>query len=246
MSDMAGDQIVKPRTRLDAVKETFADFIGRRPDDLIGLVTFGGFASTRAPLTADHNALLHTLKGVEISRPVQDKTGQVVNQEEMLTAIGDALATACARLEKAEPKSKIIVLLSDGESNTGVIKPEQAIKMAEKMKIKVYTIGVGSTGEAPFPTRDMFGREVVQYARVSLDEELLERIASETRGRYFNVRDPKGLDRAMESINRLEKTAVERDVYSQYNELFLWLLCPALALLAAGTGLNMAVARRIV
>lgn len=245
MSDTAGGVIVKARTRLDAVKDTFTAFVEKRPDDLIGLVTFGGYASTRVPLTADHDALSHTLKGVEIPKPFQDKTGQVVNQEELMTAIGDALATACARLERAEPKSKIVVLLSDGESNTGIIKPDQAIKIADKMKIKVYTIGVGSSGQAPFRTRDMFGRETVQYAQVALDEELLKRIASQTRGRYFNVRDSKGLDRAMADIDRLEKTAVERDVYSQYNELFPWFLSPALVLIASATGLNMMVARRI-
>mgnify|MGYP000630992464 CR=1 FL=1 len=246
MSEISGGVFVKERTRLDAVKETFAAFIQERPDDLIGLVTFGGYAATRAPLTADHNALLHTLKGVEIPKTVQDRDGEVVNREELMTAIGDALATACARLERAEPKSKIIVLLSDGESNTGIIKPEQAAAIAKKMGLRVYTIGVGTTGTAPFRVRDRFGRPTIQAAQVSLDEDLLRRIAATTGGKYFNVRDPDGLKQALDDIGRLEKTAVARDVYYQADELFLRFLIPALALLAAGAGLNVWVAGRIV
>jgi Ca-activated chloride channel family protein len=245
MSDIVGNQIVKERTRLDAVKQTFAEFVGKRPDDLIGLVTFGGFAATRAPLTLDHEALLLLLKAVQVPKPTQDGRGQIVNQEETLTAIGDALATACARMEKAGTKSKVIVLLSDGVSNTGIIKPEEALKMAKKLGFKVYTVGVGSSGAAPFKGRDAFGREGVFMAQVEMDEALLQRIASETGGQYFNVRNNRGLEKAMESINKLEKTAVEKDVYNQYNELFLWFLAPALALIAVATGLNMAVARRI-
>jgi Ca-activated chloride channel family protein len=246
MSDIIAGRIITRRTRLDAVKSAFADFIARRPDDLAGLVTFGGYASTRCPLTVDHDALAHILKGVEIPKPYQDRDGQVVNQEELLTAIGDALATACARLEKAEPKSKIIVLLSDGESNTGIIKPEDATALAKKMGIKVYTIGVGSTGTAPFPTRDMFGNEAIAMAEVQLDEALLRRIAAETGGIYFNVRDNKGLDNALKEINQLETTAIAREVYQQYDEWFAWLLGPAVLLIALGSGLNMLAARRLV
>lgn len=237
---------IKYRTRLDAVKETFAEFVEKRTDDMMGLVTFGGYATTRLPLTIDHNALLHVLKGVEIPKQSYDKDGQILNQEELMTAIGDALATACARLEHAEPKSKIIVLLSDGESNIGIIKPEEAMKAAKRLAIKVYTIGVGSTGSAPFWGRDIFGRMGIQYAQVSLDEALLRKIAETTGGRYFNVRDPGGLDKAMEEIDALEKTKIEREEYHQYNELFPWFLGPALGLIVLGMGLNMMIARRII
>jgi len=232
----------KLRSRLDAAKETFGQFVNKRTDDLIGLITFGGFAATRVPLTADHDALLYVLKGVEIPKPSFDSQGQVVDQEELLTAIGDALATACARLEHAKLKSKIIVLLSDGQSNTGIIKPEEAVKMAKKMGIRVYTIGVGSTGPAPF----LSGNNRIVYGNVELDEELLGNIAKNTGGRYFNVRNPGGLDKAMEEINKLEKTKVERNIYEQYNELFPFFLWPALCFIAAGTGLNMMISRRIV
>lgn len=236
----------KYRTRLDVVKETFAKFIQRRPDDLIGLVTFGGYATCRVPLTIDHGVLLHCLKGVETPRPVLNADGQVANQEELLTAIGDALSTACARLENVEIKSKIIVLLSDGESNTGIIKPDDAIKAAKAMGIKVYTIGVGSNGRAPFLVRDPFGRSTIQYAEVRLDEDLLRRIADTTKGQYFNVRDPKGLTRALNEIDKLEKTAVNREIYNQYDEWYLYFLAPGLILLILAATLNMMAFKQII
>ncbi len=230
----------KLRTRLDAVKEAFARFVEKRPDDLIGLVAFGGFATTRCPLTTDHSALMHILKGLEVPA-----TGPHSTQEETLTAIGDALATACARLEKADLKSKIIVLLSDGVSNTGIVKPEEATQLAKSMKIKVYTIGVGSSGEAPFKVRDVLGNEVIRRFIVEMDENLLRHIASETGGRYFNVRDPHGLEQALADIDRLEKTRVSEDVFNRYDEWFQMLLAPGLALAVLGTAASMAIARRL-
>lgn len=246
MSDIVNRRITRERTRLDLVKETFAKFVETRPDDLIGLVTFGGFATTRCPLTTDHAALNHILGGVEIPKQKPGRDGSVADQEELMTAIGDALATACARIRETEVSSRIIVLLSDGESNTGIIQPEEAIKIASKLGVKVYTIGIGTSGQAPFRGRDLFGRESIHYAQVELDEALLKRIADETGGQYFNVRDPKGLDRALEDINKLEKTRVDRDVYQQYDELFNRFLAPALLLIVLGTGLNMLTAQRIV
>jgi len=234
------------RTRLDVVKETFAKFIEKRTDDLIGLVTFGGYATSRVPLTIDHSALLHVLKGVQIPKPALDANGQLTNQEELLTAIGDALATACARLEKSEIKSKIIVLLSDGESNTGLIKPEEAIKAAKALGIKVYTIGVGSNGRAPFMARDVYGRNVIQYAEVRIDEDLLRRIASTTSGQYFNVKDPKGLARAFADIDKLEKTNIRKDVYNQYTEFFPRFLWPGVLALVLAVSLNMSIRKEII
>lgn len=237
---------VRERTRLDVVKSTFADFVKQRPDDLVGLVTFGGYATTRVPLTIDHEALLHVLKGVEIPKASRDGDGRVVNQEELLTAIGDALATGCARLKDSEPASRVMVLLSDGESNTGLITPEQAMQAAAELGIKVYTIGVGSTGVAPFPARDMFGRRTVQKVRVRLDEAMLKRIAGTTGGRYFNVRDPSGLEQALAEIDELEKTEVERDVFYHYDEKFAPVLLTGIGVLLAAAGIRMAIARRVV
>lgn len=164
-----------------------------------------------------------------------------------MTAIGDALATACGRLEHGDVKSRIIVLLTDGESNTGIIKnPEEAAKVAKALGVRIYTIGVGSTGNAPFLVKDAFGRNVVQYGPVSLDEELLRRIAAQTRGRYFNVKDPHGLTGAMDDINKLEKTRIDTTIYNQYNELFFRFLAPGMGLLMLGAGLNLWIRRTVV
>lgn len=234
------------RSRLDVVKDTFSEFVQQRPDDLIGLITFGGFTSTRAPLTLDHNALLHVLGGVETPSQAAASDGRVVNQEELLTAIGDALATACARLAKAEPESKIIILLSDGESNTGIIRPQESARLAKTMGIQVYTIGVGSTGLAPFRDKDVSGLEVIRNVHVTLDEQLLRGIAQTTGGRYFNVRDPKGLGDALEHIGTLETTTVEHSIFTRHNEMFMWFLTPGLCLIVLGAGLNMYTSRRLV
>lgn len=236
----------KYRTRLEVVKDTFAAFIAKRPDDLIGLISFGGYASTLAPLTSDHDALQHVLSGVEIPKLMHDRGGNVLNEDELLTAIGDALATACARLQDAEPVSKIIVLLSDGDSNAGIIDPETALEAARKLGVKVYTIGIGSTGRAPVRVTDALGRQTIREAWVTFDETLLRKIADGTGGIYYNVKDAKGLDAALESINALETTRVEQSIYRQYDELFTRILLPALALLLLGVSLNMFITRRII
>jgi len=232
------------RTRLKVVKETFARFVEKRPGDLIGLVTFGGYATSRAPLTIDHNALQHVLEGVEVPKSVYEGN-RVVNAEELATAIGDGLATACARLESTDVKSRIVVLLSDGASNTGIIKPAAAVQIARRLGIKVYTIGVGTTGETHALSNDAQGRPVVGRIGVQLDEAFLRRVAVETGGRYFNERDPAGLEAALEEINRLEKTEIDREIYSQYEELFPRYLIPGAGLLCLGLVLNMSVRRRL-
>lgn len=236
----------KYQTRLEVVKDTFSAFIARRPDDLIGLISFGGYASTLAPLTSDHDALQHVLSGVEIPRLMHDGGGNVLNEDELLTAIGDALATACARVQDAEPVSKIIVLLSDGDSNTGIIDPDIALDAARKLGIKVYTIGIGSTGRAPVRVTDEFGRQAIRQAWVTFDETLLRKIADSTGGVYYNVRDAKGLDTALESISALETTRVEHSVYRQFDELFTRLVLPALILVLLGVSLNIFITRRII
>jgi len=234
------------RTRLDVVKDTFVEFISKRPGDLIGLVTFGGYAASRVPLTIDHRALRHVLAGVEIPKPSLDRDGRIANQEELLTAIGDALATACARLEGSNIKSRVVVLLSDGESNTGLIKPDEAVQAAKALGIKVYTIGVGSNGQAPFRTRDVFGREVIRYGEVRIDEALLRRIAETTGGQYFNVRDPRGLERALTDIDLLERTPIRQEIYDRYAEWFPRFLWPGLLALALGVFLNLGIRGELV
>ena len=227
------------QTRLEVVKETFAKFVQKRPDDLIGLVTFGGYASTRSPLTADHAALLHVLKGVEIP------SGQYNSQDETMTAIGDGLATAVARLKDAEPKTRIIILLSDGLSNAGIITPEEATDAAAKLGVRVYTIGVGSNGRTPFRVRDAFGREAISYADTQFDEAQLRSIATQTNGRYFSVRDNDGLATALKEIDSLEKTKIDRQVYDRYNDHFVPFLFAGAALILLALSLNIQLIRRV-
>lgn len=227
-------------TRLDVVKEEFGTFIGKRPDDLITLVSFGGYASTRCPLTADHAAVMQYLKAVNVPGTTADDEGRQVSSEETLTAVGDGLTTACARLRESELKSKIVVLLSDGVSNTGLVTPERAAEIAKELGIKVYAIGVGSTtGYAPFRTRDAFGRSAVARGMVEFDEAELKGIASATGGRYYGVRDREGFEKVMEEIDALEKTHVERDVYNNYNERFAGPLLLGAVVLAAAVAASL-------
>lgn len=234
------------RTRLDVVKDLFGKFVEARPDDLIGLVTFGGYASTRMPLTADHDALLHVLKGVEVPSSGYDAKGQPIDPEETLTAIGDGLATGLARLKDAQPKSKIVILLSDGVSNTGAVQPADAATAAAKLGIKVYAIGVGTNGRAPFRARDPFGRTTIGYAEITFDESQLQSIAGTTGGRYFSVRDAQGLKDALSEIDKLEKTTLDRDVYQRYREHFAPFLLLGALLVFVAVSLEMAAARRLV
>ena len=234
------------KTRLDVVKEMFAKFVEARPDDLIGLVTFGGYASSRAPLTADHEALLHVLKGVEIPTTAYDANGRPIDPDEQMTAIGDGLAMALARLKNAEPKSKIAILLSDGVSNAGVVEPDQAAAAAEKLGVRVYTIGVGThSRRTPFRAKDMFGRTQIAYADVSFDESQLKSIASKTHARYFAVNDKDGLKSALEEIDTLEKTTLDRTVYQRWQEYFAPFLLAGVILLLVAVSLQMTASRRL-
>jgi len=231
----------KQVNRLAAVKKVFHDFVAGddalpgRPDDQIGLVAFGGFAEARCPLTFDHDALLNVLKTVEIPKPIFDAAGRIINerllQEEMSTAIGDALALAVERLESVKAKSKVIILLSDGESNAGVLPPMEAAEAAKALGMKIYTIGIGSTGMAPMPAIDPFGRRVLVPQRVRLDEATLRAIAKTTGGKYFNAKDTEALRKVYAEIDRLEKTVAEGRLYTDYREFFLFALFPGLGLI---------------
>jgi Ca-activated chloride channel family protein len=208
------------KTRLDVVKETFKEFVEKRPTDLIGLVTFGGYATALTPLTLDHKALTSIIDEVHV--PGTQKSDGVVDEMETATAVGDGLAMACARLEKqTNIASRVVILLSDGVTNTGIVTPEQATDIAKQMGIKVYTIGVGSTGRANVRGVDVFGRSVVGTMYVSMDEPALKKIASETGGNYYNVRDKKALENALARIDELEKTEIDQQIYLRSKEYFV-------------------------
>lgn len=230
------------KTRLDVVKETFADFVQSRPDDLIGLVTFAGYASTRVPLTADHEVLLHVLSGVRMPDEEADNAEDaLVSRDENMTAIGDGLATAIARLESAEPKSKIVILLSDGENNFGAITPHRAAEAAKELGIRVYTIGVGSSGMVPYWTGSGIARGML-----TLDETTLQAIAQTTGGLYANVTSKEALQQALDEIAKLEETDVERQIWRHATPRYRPWLIGGLLLLTIACLLSLAFRRAVI
>jgi Ca-activated chloride channel family protein len=227
--------------RLEAVRRVFRDFVagnGRlpgRPDDLIGLIDFGGFAEAKCPLTLDHGALLQILDTVQIPQPVRDAQGEIVNadllEEDLSTALGDAVVLAVDRLKDCKAKSKVIVLLSDGKQTSGVTEPPEAAKTAKSYGIKIYSIGVGTTGLAPFPMVDPYGRQFLRQQPVELDEAALKLLAESTGGQYFPAEDTSALEKVYAQIDRLEKTPSQGRLYTEYRELCQYVLLPGLALI---------------
>lgn len=227
-------------TRLEAVKDVFRQFtLGEgeyegRPDDRLGLVVFGGYAEQRCPLTLDHGALIQVLDHVEIPfagmSPEEIRLSQRLVPDEGSTAIGDGLARAVAGLRDSDAKSRVIVLLSDGENVTG-IDPQDAAQLAKDEGVRVYTIGIGSTGMAPFLQVDQFGRESLISQGVVLDEATLKQIASMTGARYFNAKDRKSLQEIVAEIDALETSEREETIYTDYRELFGNLLLPGIGLI---------------
>ena len=222
-------------TRLDVVKEVFKRFVKVRHDDLIALVTFGTYASTLAPLTADHEMLLNVLEGVQIP----------TERGEQQTAIGDGLSFAIDRVKDAKIESKVVILLSDGVSITGS-EPDEAADIAAKLGIRVYTIGVGDStqGDVPRLVMTPLGPRLV-YNR-DFDEAQLKSIADKTGGRYFNANDEDGLTAALDEIDSLEKTKVEQTVYQRWYEYFPWFLMPGAILVLVAVLLQTLASRRLV
>ncbi len=229
--------------RLEAVKHVVSEFVlgstesglPGRPDDLVGLVAFGGFADSKCPLTLDHGAFADIAQALTIPRPIRNSEGEVINadalKEELATAIGDGLAVAVDRLRGAKAKSKVIILLTDGDSNAGVVDPNEAARIAAESGIRIYTIGIGRNGTVPVPQDDGFGNQVLVPAEFRVDEDLLREIARTGNGQYFHASDSQGLAEVYSEIDKLEKTAVEETKYSEYQELFPWLVAPGLALI---------------
>ncbi|MDR0336021.1 MAG: VWA domain-containing protein [Planctomycetaceae bacterium] len=216
--------------RLEAVKKTFHDFVAGnsslsgRKDDMIGLLAFGGYVDAFCPLTLDHATLLEMLDQIRLPEPIVDAKGNLLDprlyEEENMTAIGDALAQAVDRLKETPAKSKIIILLSDGEQTFGTLTPLEGAETAKAFGIKVYTIGIGTTGEAPYIVTDPFGQQRITVQSVSIDEETLNKIAAMTGGQYFNAQSTSALEQVYAEIDQLEKTIHEGRTYTQYTELF--------------------------
>ena len=214
----ANRKIAERRNRLDVVKAVVEEFVQKRDNDQIGLVVFGAEAFTQCPLTLDHGIVATFMERVEIGM-----AGDA-------TAIGSALGTAVKRLKDSGAESKVIVLLTDGRSNAGSLSPTKAAEVAATFGVKIYTIGAGGLGKAPFIVDSFFGKQVV-YQDVEIDEDTLRKIAGLTGGRYFRAEDEQALKKIYEEIDQLEKTEITMSSYMEYNEQFRWFVIPALALL---------------
>lgn len=230
------------RTRLDAAKRTFRDFVlgndrlPGRPNDMIGLIAFGGFVDTFCPLTLDHAMLDTLLDQVQIPEVAVDpSTGRPLlprfAEEENQTAIGDALVLAVERLRESDAKSKVIVFLSDGKQTTGVLTPEEGARIAETYGIKVYAIGIGS-GD---PVREEVvlpgGFRHSLTRQQEFDEATLKQIAEITGGQYFRAKNYRALEDVYAEIDRLETSSFETALYTHYSERYALVLLPALVLL---------------
>lgn len=202
--------------RLFMAKVVLKDFVRKRPGDRIGLVAFAGRAYVASPLTLDHDFLVQNIDRLEL-RVIQEDG----------TAIGSGLSTAINRLRDLKSKSKIIILMTDGQNNAGSIQPLTAAEAAKALGIKVYTIGVGIRGMAPYPQMDPFGNKRYVQVPVDIDEEALTAIAKMTGGQYYRADSSETLERIYREIDRLEKTEVETKKYVNAEERFHWFAIPA-------------------
>ncbi|HEU4366236.1 MAG TPA: VWA domain-containing protein [Candidatus Krumholzibacteria bacterium] len=218
-------QDFEPKNRLHVAKEVVKEFIGKRRQDRIGLVAFAADAITQCPLTLDYALLTKLVDAVDFGM-LDDGT-----------AVGVALATACNRLRGSDAKSRVVILLTDGQNNAGMVDPTTAARVAASLSIKVYTVGVGTRGRAPMPIDDpVFGRRLVSVD-VDIDEPTLRRIAELTDGHYFRATDREELVEIYDRIDQMEKSKVESETYVEYTDRFLWFVLPALGLLILELGL---------
>ena len=219
--DVSGSMLardLKP-DRLTAAKQVASDFVKDRPGDRMGLVIFSGETFTQVPLTTDHGVMLNML--------AEMKNGLIDDG----TAIGDGLATAISRLKDSEAVSKVVILLTDGMNNAGSVDPYTAAEIAKLYGIRVYTIGVGTYGTAPYPVQDFFGRTVMQQIKVEIDERLLTTIATSTGGKYFRANNNKKLDEIYQEIDKLERSKIEVTEFRRLHEEFYPLVAWAISLL---------------
>jgi Ca-activated chloride channel family protein len=209
----------KPHNRLHVAKEEIKKFVERRINDRIGLVVFARYSFTQCPLTTDYGVLLNFIDQVDFGL-VEDGT-----------AIGMALINGVNRLRESDSKSRMMILLTDGDNNAGEIDPVTAAGLAEAMDIKIYTIGAGKPGNAMYPVQDpLFGKRYV-YQPTKIDEKTLKEIAEKTHGKYFRARSGKELEAIYAEIDAMEKTEVKIASHIQYTELFHYFTYAGLLLL---------------
>lgn len=220
--------------RVMMAKDVLEKFIAKRPNDRIGLVAFGTQAFIASPLTLDHDFLLKNLERLDLNS---------INGNQ--TAIGSALSTAVNRLREVKSKSKIVILMTDGQSNAGKVAPLTAAEAAQALKVKVYTIGVGTRGQAPMPATDMFGRRVYQMVPVDIDEDTLTKISDLTGGKYYRADNAERFQKIYAEIDKLEKTEADVRKFAQHTELFAWLIALGLVILTAEIALGQTALRRL-
>lgn len=198
----------KRYNRLFVVKNIVKEFIAQRTSDNIGLVAFAGLAYTACPLTTDYNWLIANLERIELGL-IKDGT-----------AIGSGISSSISRLKDSKAKSKVVILLTDGVNNAGKTDPVMAARAAEALGIKIYTVGAGTEGMAPFPGKDMLGRDRYKMIQVDIDEEVLKEIAHITGGQYFRANDTETLRKIYKEIDTLEKVEIENIGFKEYKQLF--------------------------
>jgi Ca-activated chloride channel family protein len=220
----------QPVSRVDVVKSVVSKFIEARPDDRIGMMEFAHSPYLVCPPTLDHDWLLQNLDRVQIGS-IDDGT-----------AIGSGIAACVNRLRDLPGKSKVIVLLTDGQNNCGKVSP---IMAAKALGVKVYTIGVGVRGDAPMPVTDSFGNQQIVMIHADVDEDALQKIATETGGKFYRATDTQALKNVYADIDRLEKTSHSMKKFQSEAELFSWAVLAALCVLATGVGLSQTRYRRL-
>ena len=218
--------------RIGAAKDIAIEFLASRPTDRIGIVVFAGESFTQSPLTTDRVTLINLMKEIE--------TGLIEDG----TAIGNGLATAVARIKDSDAKSKVVILLTDGVNNRGEIAPLMAAEIAKTYNVRVYTIGVGAMGTAPYPVMTPWGVRL-QDIEVEIDEKLLQEIAAQTGGKYFRATDNTKLLEIYGEINAMEKSKTTVDSFPIYSELFMKYAVIALLALLAELLFRLFVIRRI-
>ncbi len=217
--DLDADQpLQQRRNRLEVAVDVVDAFVKKRPNDQIGLVIFGEQAFTQCPLTLDHGIVATFLERMEIGM-----AGDA-------TAIGSALGIAVKRLQDSSAKSKVIILLTDGVNNAGALPPVKAAEIAQTLGVKVYSIGVGTMGKAPFLVDSLFGTQVA-YEDVQIDEAMLQQVSDMTGGLYQRAQDREALEGIYAKIDELERTEITMDSYTEYDERFRWFVLPAIVLL---------------
>jgi Ca-activated chloride channel family protein len=224
-----GEQV----NRLEVAKDVLKRFVQKRPNDRIGLVAFAGRAYIAAPLTLDHDFLLQNIDRLSLGL-IEDGT-----------AIGSGLSAAVNRLQEVKSKSKIVILMTDGQNNAGKVPPLTAAEAAEALRVKIYTIGVGTRGMGRMPVPDRFGRKMYHNVPVDIDEKTLTAMAEKTSGKYYRADNADALRKIYDEIDKLERTEIETKKYVQVKELFPWAVVPGLALLLAEILLGHTVWRKL-